>query len=147
MLPRAPLAVILRRHDKATTPGLDAFHKRRIDIAKQILGNRRDIGTQGQNLRTSRQDVVCGNIVTKFEQDLASQRLFEIGTRWQRLDIGATPNLNRLWLSGGWENPTVINQVRVRQTNVRSRKFAWVSDFSCQRRRRTGSRTGEIDTV
>jgi hypothetical protein len=54
------------RYDKATAPGLDAFNKRWINIAKQKLGNRRDIGAQGQDLRTSRQDVVCRNVVPKF---------------------------------------------------------------------------------
>ena len=66
MLPRTPLSVILCRHDKPAALGLDAFDKRWIDIAKQKLGNRRDIGAQRQDLRTSRQDVVCRNVVSKF---------------------------------------------------------------------------------
>src|SRR5215470_8006846 len=46
MFPRTPLPVILRRHDEPATPGLDAFDKRWIDIAKEILSNCRNIGAQ-----------------------------------------------------------------------------------------------------
>ena len=93
--------------------GLGALNEGRVRIVEDELGDGRNVRTQRQDLSTSRENGIGGDVIAQLDQDLTGDGVSSGAACRQGLDIRTTANLHLGWVGRGRQDTAVINDVTV----------------------------------
>src|SRR5687767_8697621 len=111
-----------------------------IDPRKYKFADRGDIAAIGKHLLACGHDLIGGDVVSEFQKDRSFDRIREWIEPRQWRDVGSLLELDFLAIRCGRDQHVRIDDesLRFRESRIFHPEGAWIRDYSCQRRSRSG---------